>query len=162
MEYTTEEKRKADLEIKELIASGKYIQQDMRIIDNIYDVELTNETKRLLSNVLFSYLEYLESLKKVDVESLEEYLKLCKNADILDNQKLEKEDLSKSKIKNNNLDWVKEIKKIGKLTNINRNIVNEFIDTIYVNDDRTIKINLRYKDQYEDALKYLKKQNNMI
>ena len=45
---------------------------------------------------------------------------------------------------------------------IDRNIVEQFIENIYVNNDKTVEIRLKYKDQYEDAIMYLKNQKNMI
>ena len=49
-----------------------------------------------------------------------------------------------------------------KINEIDRNIVEQFIENIYVNNDKTVEIRLKYKDQYEDAIMYLKNQKNMI
>ena len=38
---------------------------------------------------------------------------------------------------------------------IDRNIVDRFID-IYVNNDKSININLKFKSEYKNALRYLK------
>ena len=76
--------------------------------------------------------------------------------------KLEKENLTKSKISTNKLDWLNKVKKMGKVSEIDRNIIDEFISNIYVNEDRSIKIVFRFKEEYEDALKYLKNQNCMV
>ena len=75
---------------------------------------------------------------------------------------LEKEELNKSKINSYNLDWINNFKKMEKLSYIDRNIVDSFIENIYVNDDKTVEIVFRYKEQYNDALKYLKMQNNVV
>ena len=75
---------------------------------------------------------------------------------------LEKENLSKSKINSYNLDWINQFKKIGKLQEIDRNIVDCFIENIYVNDDKSVEILFRYIEQYKFALEYLKSQNDMI
>ena len=48
------------------------------------------------------------------------------------------------------------------LSEIDRNLIDEFISNIYVNEDRSIKIVFRFKEEYEDALKYLKNQNCMV
>lgn len=92
MKFTEEQLRKADEEIRSLIDSGKYKQLDMSVIDNISEIKINDSTKKVLSNVMNIYFEYLENLKSLDENRMIEYLKLCKNADILDNQKLEKED----------------------------------------------------------------------
>lgn len=76
--------------------------------------------------------------------------------------RLEKEELEKSKLTFNNLKWINTFKKIGKFELIDRNIVDEFVENIYVNDDRSIKINFKYQEQYEDAIKSLQKRNSMI
>lgn len=92
MKYTEEELRKADEEIKELIDSGKYRQLDMSVIDNVKNIELDETTIKKLKIVMDIYFEYLENLKNVEDDKLKEYLLTCKTADIIDNQKLEKED----------------------------------------------------------------------
>ena len=40
--------------------------------------------------------------------------------------------------------------------------VDEFIENIYIHEDKNIEIKLRFKNQYEDLLKCLKNQNIMI
>lgn len=75
--------------------------------------------------------------------------------------KIEKEKIESSKFTQNNLDWIKKFKHQKKFTDINRSIINEFIDNIYVGDKDEVEISFLHKDQYEDALKYLKSKNNM-
>jgi ABC-type phosphate transport system ATPase subunit len=50
---------------------------------------------------------------------------------------------------------IKRIKEIGKLDYIDRNIIQELIDKIYVREDRSINVVFKYKNLYEDALRYL-------
>ena len=76
--------------------------------------------------------------------------------------KLEKEKIESTKFTQNNLDWIKKFKHQKKFTNINRSIINEFINNIYVGNNDEVEISFLYKDQYEDALKYLKSKNNMV
>lgn len=76
--------------------------------------------------------------------------------------KIEKEKIESSKFTQNNLDWIKKFKHQKKFTDINRSIINEFIDNIYVGDKDAVEISFLHKDQYEDALKYLKSKNNMV
>lgn len=138
--------------------------------------------------VSFSKIEYNSELKKIRVDEinkeLEKYQKLLNelkkdykcdfiSEEDFDNFKekylyeinklnLEKENLSKSKINSYNLDWINKFKNIGKLEEIDRNIVDSFIENIYVNDDKTVEILFRYKEQYKFALEYLKSQSNML
>ena len=80
----------------------------------------------------------------------------------LNNLRLEKEEIEKTKKHSNNLDWLDNFKKNQNISEINRNIVDEFIKDIYIHEDKKIEIKFRYKDQYEELLKYLKNQNNMV
>lgn len=80
----------------------------------------------------------------------------------LNNLKLEKEKIENNKNKKIDLDWINKIKNIGKINDLNKFIVNEFIDNIYITEDRNIKIDFKFDDQYEDLIKYLKSQKIMI
>ncbi len=44
----------------------------------------------------------------------------------------------------------KKIKEEGRIKELNRNILSSFINTIYVNDDGSIEIVLKYASQYEN------------
>ena len=46
-------------------------------------------------------------------------------------------------------------KEYGHLDQIDRNIINELIDFIKVHEDGTLEVNFKYKNLYEDALRYL-------
>ena len=96
----------------------------------------------------------------ISQEDFEEF----KNDYLYETNKLkqEKEKIESSKFTQNNLDWIKKFKHQKKFTNITRSIINEFIDNIYVGDKDEVEISFLYKDQYEDALKYLKSKNNMV
>ena len=80
----------------------------------------------------------------------------------LNSLRLSKEELENEKDNKFNLDWLKEIKKLNKINTITRNVVDEFIQNIYVCEDKNIKIEFKYKDQYEEAIRYLKSQKSMI
>ena len=68
---------------------------------------------------------------------------------------LEKDDLNNSNSSKENVEKIKRIKQIEKLERIDRNIIQEFIETIYIREDRGIDIVFKYKNLYEDALRYL-------
>lgn len=55
----------------------------------------------------------------------------------------------------NNLERIKEISKIGKIDFIDRNIINELIDSIIISEGNGVEIVFKYKNLYEDALRYL-------
>ena len=47
-------------------------------------------------------------------------------------------------------------KELDKVTVITKKVVNEFIENIYVSENKTIKIDFKYLDPYYDAIRYLK------
>ena len=67
---------------------------------------------------------------------------------------LEKEELNTNPI-SNNLERIKRISKIGKIDFIDRNIINELIDSIIISEGNGVEIVFKYKNLYEDALRYL-------
>lgn len=121
-------------------------------------VELEKEIDRykiLLDDVLNDYkFEYISKDDFEDFNSSYMYE--------LNKLRLEKEEIEKEKGRGDSLDWINVFKKTGTISEINRNVVNEFIENIFVHEDKNIEIDLRFKVQYEDLAKYLKSQNSMI
>ena len=74
----------------------------------------------------------------------------------LNRLRLEKDKLNINEKDNLDLKWIKRIKEEGKIKELNRNILSSFINTIYVNEDGSIEIVLKYASQYENAIKALK------
>ncbi len=74
----------------------------------------------------------------------------------LNNILLEKEELKNSNASKENIDRINNIKKLGKLDYIDRNILNGLVEIIYVTEDRGIEVIFKYKNLYEDAMRYLK------
>ena len=66
------------------------------------------------------------------------------------------EDINNSSSSKENITRIKKIKELGKLDYIDRNILNELVDAIYIHEDRGVEIAFKYKNLYEDALRYLK------
>ena len=54
------------------------------------------------------------------------------------------------------IDRINTIKKLGKIDCIDRNIVIELIDKILIHENGDIEVIFKYKNLYEDALRYLK------
>jgi len=48
------------------------------------------------------------------------------------------------------------MKQLAKLDYIDRNILSELVDVIYITEEREIKIIFKYNNLYEDAMRYLK------
>ena len=82
----------AEQQIRELIDSGKYFQLGHELIDSIKNIELDDNTKRLLKDVEGYYKEYLKDVKNLSSDFEQLFLTTIKDADVLDNQSMEKED----------------------------------------------------------------------
>lgn len=148
-------------------------------------IELVCEVESKIDDVVsFSKVEYNEEVKKLRLLELDKELKKYKSlleelakdykCDFISQEdyddfkqkylyeinklNLEKESLSKSKINSYNLAWIEQFKKTGKVEVIDRNIVDNFIENIFVNDDKSVEVIFKYKEQYNDAMRYLKTQ----
>lgn len=154
-----------------------------KYIDLVCDID-----KKIDDIVSFSRVEYNEKLKKIRINEIEKEIEKYQSLlnEIISDYKcdfisqedyddfkqkylyeinklnIEKENLKINKINSYNLDWINKFKKIGKIELIDRNIVDSFIENIYVNDDRGVEVLFRYRDEYKYAIEYLKKQNNVI
>ena len=127
-------------------------------ISKIRLVEINKEIdkyEKLLKEIINDYEK--DYISKNDFDSFnKEYIYN------LNNLRIEKEEIEKKKISGLDLKWLNEYKRIGRLKNIDRNIISKFINNIYIDENKNIRIEFKYKDQYEDAIKYLKSQNNMV
>ena len=66
------------------------------------------------------------------------------------------EELNNNKYIKETIERRKKIKEIGKLDFIDRNILNELVDVIYITEDEGVEVIFKYKNLYEDSLRYLK------
>lgn len=120
----------------------------LKIVENEIDVQL-KKYKNLIQELLRDYEQnYISQSDYTDFK--EKYMLQINQLNI------EKEELLKIKINPYNLEWMKQFKKTGVIKEIDRNVVDCFIDNIYVNNDKSININLKFKSEYENTLRYLK------
>ena len=120
----------------------------LKIVENEIDVQL-KKYKNLIQELLRDYEQnYISQSDYTDFK--EKYMLQINQLNI------EKEELLKNKINSYNIEWMKQFKKTGVIKEIDRNIVDCFIDNIYVNNDKSININLKFKSEYKNALRYLK------
>ena len=89
---TKEELQKLDEEIQRYIENGTYPAANQDIIKKIADCKLNDKVKDENKYIMESYYEQLDKLLKLDYKLLKQYLAVLKNADIKDNQCLEKVD----------------------------------------------------------------------
>ncbi len=126
--------------------------RNMKIIEYEKDIE---KYEKLISDLKKDY--QLDIINKEDFEDFyNEYLYE------LNNLKLAKEEIENQNEKTFNLDWLNNLKKLEKLDSINKLIVDEFIENIYIYEDRRIKIDFKYIDQYNEAIRYLKSGKSMV
>lgn len=120
----------------------------LKIVENEKDVQL-KKYKNLIQELLRDYEQ--NYISQSDYTGFKEKYMLQINQ-----LNIEKEELLKIKINSYNLEWMKQFKKTGVIKEIDRNIVDCFIDNIYVNNDKSVNINLKFKSEYENTLRYLK------
>ena len=155
---------------------NNYIELICNIEDKLHDeivdssIEYTNEVKNLkiikIDKEIDNIQKLLDELKndyKNNYISDEDFdMFKSKYLYNLNNLKMEKESLNQNIISKVNLEWIKRFKKVGKLETLNKNIIDEFINNIYVDDDRNIRIEFKFKSNYEEAIMYLKSKESMV
>ncbi len=130
-----------------------------------YEIEVKNKIGRNKKDIskyerlLDSLLEDYE-LDYIDKEQYEMYKNdyLCE----LNSLKIREDSITKKEVLGIDYEWIKNYKKNRSISKVIRNIVNEFIEDIIVDDNRNIKIIFKYKDKFEEAIKFLKTHNSVI
>ena len=135
-----------------------------------FSIEYNNEVKEIklikIEKEIKQYKDMLDEIKDdyknelindEDFDNFNEYYLYE-----LNRLNLEKEAIENDKVSKNSLNWMNRILKLGYIDELNRNIVKEFINNIYVYNDKKIKIDFRFSNQYEEAIMYLKKRDNMV
>lgn len=82
---------KANAEIQKLIDNGTPV-VDLSIFDFLYGMKVNDKVNNQVEYTTEIYLELLEKIQELSPELREKYLLTLKNADVIDNQSLEKED----------------------------------------------------------------------
>jgi len=139
------------------------------------DLKKVLHDKVSLSSI--DYIKQVDEMKKIELNKeilkyqnlINELLKEYKNNIILESDyidfkehylyELNKLRIEREKLDNNDYDsrlsFLKKIKKYKDIDKLNRNIINEFIDNIYVDKNKNIKIVFRFQDEYEQLLRYI-------
>lgn len=138
-------KKKVD---KITISSSIEYNEDIRRFKNVEIEKEIMEQEKLIDQLIDDYKNDL--ISKEDFEDFhKEYLFE------LNNLRLKKEDIEKD---NNefNLEWLNEIKKLNKINSITKNVIDEFIDNIFIKEDGSINIEFKFKEPYKETIEYLK------
>ena len=143
-----------DKKIDEVLFNSK-LQYDKEI-SKIREIELKKEIAKyqtLVDSLLSDYENDIitrEELEKYNINYLTK----------LNDLRIEQEELVKSKDINN--DWINQFRELGEIENLTRKIITKFIENIYVYETGVIKIEFKFKDEYQDLIMFLKKHNCVI
>ena len=88
----TEEYKKADEEVRKIIAEGNYPIVDLTIFDYLDQLQASESLKGKIEYTMDIYQDLIKEIKKLPPELKLKYLLTLKNADVIDNQVLEEED----------------------------------------------------------------------
>jgi len=130
------------------VSSVEYDEDIKRI--KIIEIDKDMEQQEKLINELIK--DYNNNL--ITKEDFEDYHK--EYLFELNNLRIKKDELEKREINQFNMNWLKDIKNFDRVTTITKNVVNEYIDNIYIYENKRIKIDFKYQDPYNEAIRYLK------
>ena len=137
---------------------------DCNILNTLDELVPQEHLVRKLDNCIdFTFIEELVKDYQCDFISQEDYLDFKeKYLYEINRLNLEKEEINNRKIKSYDLKWIDNFRMNQKLEKLDRNIIENFIDNIYVYNDKSIDIKFKFKNEYEEALSYLKNEENMV
>ena len=121
---------------KKQINEMRIVELDKQIIDH----------KKLINGLLKDY--------KNDVISEKDYLDF-KEHYLYELNQLENERSELNVNFDEGYSFLKKIKIHNKITVLNRNIINEFIENIYVDENKNVTIEFKYQDEYNHLLNYI-------
>ena len=119
-------------------------------IRKIHNAEISSEIEKyemLMTELLNDYKAKILTKEEFDDYS-QEYLYFLNSLRI----ELEENNTSTNDI---DIDWIEKFKKAKNLELLNRQIIDDFIDNILIDSNGGIKIMFKYKNEYDDALKFL-------
>ena len=123
-------------------------------IKKIRNIELSREIEKyemLMTEVLNDYKNKILTKEEFDDYS-QEYLY------ILNSLRIELEE-NKKNTNDININWIEHFKKAKNVNTLCRTIIDEFIDNILIDQNGGINIIFKYKNEYNDALKFLDSYN---
>ena len=129
--------------------------------NNIF--KLSNDIDKLKKLKKSSYEDW--KLKKI---SKEEYLDYSKDYDerikIFSNDIKALENVYTENIKNTKKDdyWIEHFRRNQKVKSLSKDVINELIDLITVNEDGNVTIIFKYQDEYEKALEFIQGKEELL
>ena len=145
---------------------------------NIKKLKANNLQKKLECDFSYSKNKYLRDIERLKASKRDAYkewkfdnidkqqylleIKKCDNEiEILTNKitDLKKNFQAEIKTLNENEYWIEHFKKAKNVNTLSRTIIDEFIDNILIDQNGGINIIFKYKNEYNDALKFLDSYN---
>ena len=71
------------------------------------------------------------------------------------------EELDKFSKNDDNAIWIDKFTKYKNITELSKEVVDELIDDIYVHEGKEITIKFKYEDEYQKAIEYIKRNENI-
>lgn len=177
---------------KHTIAKNKLEQDVLKILNNQINllIEIDKQIEEITGDAIVNYdIEILNGRIKEIECNIDKY-KLLKRSvrEDFENQFIDEEDYNEYqkeyelKLKNlqneknktedhlkeigfkteNSKDWIKDFIKNKHLETLNKKIVDELIENIYVSENKNIKIVFKYQDEYFEAIDFIKQHNHDI
>lgn len=160
----------------------KELDETILILLNRHLKMITNLVEKLRNEFSFSNVEYEKDLKNIKIVELdkeinkyEKLLNEVKNdyvcnyitkADFedfnssylyeLNRLRISREELLSNNISSVNIDLIRKMEKVGELQSINKSIVDEFIQNIFILDDGSVRFIFKYSDFYEELVNCIK------
>ena len=146
--------------LKEINKSKTVSLRNNNIENNIKRQELELEKNKKLKKSSYEdwklgvitqeeYIEYSESYTKA-INEIEENLKYL----------YEEKQNYKNQVQSDN-SWITVFKKNKNITELTKEIIDELINCIYVHEGTKITIDFRFKDEYENALNYIRENEEL-
>lgn len=131
-----------------------------------YDYEILSVKKKETEKDIKKYSELLSSLKEDLINKFISHNEFAEYSDSYRNkiEKLNNQLITiNNQIDNINMDnncniyAIENFIKAGKIENLNRKIIDELIDEIYIDEDKNVKIKFNYEDVFLDAIDFMEK-----
>ena len=148
-------------------------EQTLLDIKNINNIDFRIETMKDRLQNLEKKIEKQKSMKKMAYEdwklgniSEEEYkeysLSYTNSISKMEvNIQNIHEELDKFSKNDDNAIWIDKFTKYKNITELSKEVVDELIDDIYVHEGKEITIKFKYEDEYQKAIEYIKRNENI-
>lgn len=136
-----------------------------------YDIEILNTRLVNLKNKKIRYMKLKEELvndlndKIISEEEYKTYkIDYENNLDNIEAEinKVERDLKIIGQDNKKNMNWINVFKNINSIDELNYKLVRELIDCIYVHEGGNITIKFKYQDEFEEAIKFIKDNKNII